>query len=214
MSPHALPELLSGLLRALLPRACPACHRPLGSAAGLCADCLERYTGVVWRHSPLLEHTEPHLVTLGPYERGLRRASQALKYAGSRELAVAFAGPLAAAVPKSWQAQAVCAVPLHPSRQRQRGYNQSELLGRALAARLALPYLPLLVRTRATRQQARLRADQRAANVRDAFVCRATPPERVILTDDVLTTGSTLLACARALRAAGAREVFFVTVAR
>jgi competence protein ComFC len=108
-------------------------------------------------------------------------------------------------------------VPLHPTKEREREFNQAEHIARGLAAALALPVRTDLVRRALpTRTQTLLTKSQRAANVRRAFVGggRQLHGERIILVDDVLTTGATTSACARALRQAGAGEVCVWTVAR
>src|SRR4030095_3635747 len=113
----------------------------------------------------------------------------------------------------------VAPVPLHPARERARGFNQSD----DLAQVLGLPVVQLLKRTRATLPQVDLPASRRAHNVRDAFaVCSGNRQPAagnrslgiIVLVDDVSTTGATLEACARVLKAAGAREVRALTAAR
>jgi len=111
-------------------------------------------------------------------------------------------------------AACVVPVPLHSSRRRHRGFNQAA----DLAAHLPLPRIVALARTRATPTQTGLPAARRHGNVRDAF--RVTRAGRrlagaiVVLVDDVSTTGATLEACARALKAAGVKEVRALTAAR
>jgi ComF family protein len=152
------------------------------------------------------------------YEGPLEIALQRFKYHGWRRLA----GPLALlmverlvveGVPAAW----AVAVPLHSSRQRQRGFNQSELLALELRRRLSLTKPPgELVRTRATPPQVGHDRRWRLHNVRDAFEWRG-PPLRagsILLIDDVATTGATLEACAAALRSAGSGPVMGVSVAR
>jgi competence protein ComFC len=113
---------------------------------------------------------------------------------------------------------AVTSVPLYPARQRERGYNQAEILAGALARRLRKPLLSrCLMRVRPTQTQTHLPLRDRATNVRGAFRARRTrrlENQRVLLVDDVMTTGATVNECARALKEAGAARVYVVTVAR
>ena len=109
-------------------------------------------------------------------------------------------------------------IPLHPVRQRERTFNQAEMLAEALARELVLPCRnDLLLRTQPTRPQAELTREERFLNVRAAFALNADPSirgQRILLVDDVLTTGSTAEACARLLKAAGALHVVAVTAVR
>lgn len=110
---------------------------------------------------------------------------------------------------------AVIPVPLHPSRKSQRGFNQAELLARPIAERYgAQMRTDILKRTRRTKQQARLRIEERGANLSSAFTAsRNAAGMSVLLVDDVVTTGSTLCACAEALKEAGAREIHAIALA-
>ncbi len=148
----------------------------------------------------------------------LREVIHALKFEGVRVLA----GPLGELLADYWLplrigVDVVVPVPLHSARVRQRGYNQSALLASIFGAHTELPLEPqLLVRERATRPQLGLSRSERRLNVRDAFRCPSSDLSamRVLLIDDVLTTGATLEAAASALRACGAAEVWALTVAR
>lgn len=207
--------MLAGLWRTLLPRACPGCAAQLGAEIGLCRSCRAGLTAQVQSHSPLRSRPAPHLVTLGRYQGVGRRAVRALKFGGARDLAGVLGQALAAGVPPQWGVGAVVPVPLHPSRQRQRGYNQAELLAREVARHLEIPCVDALQRTRATRQQARQHAAGRNEMV-GAFTVKpgGLPIGPLLLLDDVMTSGHTLLACQDALHAAGAAEIYVAVIAR
>jgi competence protein ComFC len=145
-------------------------------------------------------------------------ALQRFKYQGWRRLAAPLALLLAERlVIEGLAAHSVVAVPLHPDRLRQRGFNQAELLARDLRRRLALGEPPgRLIRTRATPPQVGHDRLWRLENVRGAFEWRgaALAGRPLLVVDDVATTGATLDACAMALRSAGSGPVIGVSVAR
>lgn len=152
------------------------------------------------------------------YEGPLRDAIHALKFSGRRALASPL-GDLAAeqcAASLSGAIDALIPVPLARERERERGFNQAALLARRIGSHLDVPTRSSwLARTRSTRPQSELSAAERRANVRDAFRASDRAAGRhVLVVDDILTTGATLEACARALRDAGARCVGVLTVAR
>jgi len=150
----------------------------------------------------------------GPVESAIHR----FKYRGWRKLAGPLAYLLAQRVVVEGQsASYLVPVPLHPRRERQRGFNQSELLSEELRRLLAMRQPSgRLVRLRATAPQVGNDRLHRWENVRDAFEWRGEPLKGrpLLLVDDVATTGATLEACAVALKAAGAGPVVGVTVAR
>lgn len=153
----------------------------------------------------------------GSYEGILREWIHLYKYGRVKTMAQPLGDLLAEAVPSGEPFDAIVPVPLHWLRRWRRGFNQSELLARGLARRLRIPMLPALRRTRATGIQAGLSNTARRRNVARAFRCRragAVAGKRVLLIDDVMTTGSTAAACALALKRAGAARVVLVTVAR
>jgi ComF family protein len=159
--------------------------------------------------------------SLGPYEGSLRTVLHALKYGRRPRLAARLADALLASprVTALLTPDALLVpVPLHPRRQRERGFNQSEQIARALGRRSGLPVLPrVLVRRRDTPTQTGRTAAERRHNVTGAFAARASSTlagRTVILIDDVLTTGATVRACSAALLRAGAGAVRVLTVAR
>ncbi|WP_189007608.1 ComF family protein [Deinococcus malanensis] len=209
-------EWWAALTRTLLPRACPGCGQQLGPEAGLCPGCRAALRPQVQVHSPLCSRVEPHLVTLGAYRGVLRRSVRALKYGGARDLAGILGPALARGVPLEWGVTAVVPVPLHVSRLRERGFNQAELLACGLAQELGVPCVPqALTRRRAGVSQARQQGAQRQ-NFHGHFQAdfRHLPPGGVLLLDDVLTSGRTLLACRDALQDAGVNRLYYAVVAR
>ena len=122
-----------------------------------------------------------------------------------------------AALPRGEQWDAVVPVPLHWRRRWRRGFNQSELLGRAIARRCGIPMIQALKRVRYTPTQTGLSNTGRRKNVAAAFAAARRHPvsgRRILLVDDVMTTGSTAAACAAVLRRAGATRITLLTVAR
>ncbi len=155
------------------------------------------------------------------YDGALAVAIQDLKYRGALWLADDLARLLESGVRTHFRADAVdgvAPVPLHPTRRRERGYNQAAVLAGRLARRLGRPLWSGAVRKiRWTPTQTRLTAAERMANVAGSFASRGDGRLRgrnVLLVDDVMTTGATVNECARALKAGGAAAVWVITVAR
>ncbi|CAN7273702.1 ComF family protein [Pseudoxanthomonas sp. LjRoot168] len=177
--------------------ACVRCGLPM-PAAGECGDCLQ--------HPSSLTHVRAVFVYGFPLDRLVPRFKFHRDLAAGRLMANLMVGALASAP----RPDAVVPLPLHAHRLRERGYDQALELARPLATTLALPLrTDLLLRVRATAPQSELDAGQRQKNVARAFAVspRLTPPDHVVLLDDVMTTGATLDAAARALRRAGAKRV-------
>ena len=156
----------------------------------------------------------------GSYEGVLRELIHLYKYGRIQTLARPLGALLAAALPRDVRFDVVTPVPLHWRRQWQRGFNQSELLARTVARRCAIPVIRALRRVLPTVAQAGLSNTGRRQNVAAAFRHRHAPwvgtveGKRILLIDDVMTTGSTAAACALALKRAGAVRVSLLTVAR
>jgi competence protein ComFC len=153
------------------------------------------------------------------YDGQLIRAIILLKFERIEPLAGWFATRLAGVAKRDGlAADVVVSVPLHRHRERERGYNQADLIARPLARRLGLPYRRvLLTRTKPRPDKHILSLSERWESVRGAFATRQGSQVdnlRVLLVDDVMTTGATLDACAKALRQAGAKSVIGLTVAR
>lgn len=197
----------------LYPPHCLCCLQSIDSAHSLlCAGC--------WRS---IERIEPTVggnsdcsVAWGAFDGPLREAIHALKFCGKRRLGRELGRRMGRALTRQRLGlDGLIALPLHAARQRERGYNQSDEIARGLGEGLAIPVLKGWVkRTRNTRQQAHLPAEQRRTNMRSAFAWRAVPPgQKWGLVDDVLTTGATMAACMEALPA-GAGQLVPIVLAR
>jgi ComF family protein len=207
-----LPRLFLTLVgEALAPPTCAACDARLPHRAVFCAPCassLEPSAG-----------SDPTLIAFGAFGGALALAIRRFKYDARPDLARPL-GALArrAARRACLDVDCVVPVPLHPQRLAERGYNQAALLAAALADELEAPLAArALRRVRNTPPQAKLDRGGRLDNVAQAFQHRdpkAIRARRVLLVDDVATTGATLAACRAALVAAGARSVTALVLAR
>ncbi len=203
-------DLCSDCARALPanPVCCPRCGLPLPAPAPACGGCIRTPPAFAW--------------TLAPYRYAfpLDRLLSRFKYSGDlaagRLLGQLLGDALAVAARLGDRDVVAVPVPLARDRLVERGYNQALELARPLARRLEVPLaIDGLARTRPTPRQAGLSARERRRNLRGAFIASpAVRGQRVLLVDDVMTTGSTLGECARVLRRAGAVEVGVVVVAR
>lgn len=189
---------------------CPRCALPYPTAAGsdhLCEECLRRPPPFLWS------------AAAGIYEGELRRAIHRFKFDGVLHLDRALADLLLFAIhaPLDDFAPALLVpVPLHPARLRQRSFNQALLVARHLGRRCRIAVAPrLLRRVRATPPQQGLSAEERRHNLRQAFVLsKPLAGERVLLIDDVMTTGATARACAQVLCEGGASAVAVAVLGR
>jgi ComF family protein len=240
-------RILDSLLNLLYPESCLACATPTSRARDrsvcpacwckilqlrisnpLCPSCGIPYPGLED------EPAAPHLCgkctlslppfsgarAFGCYGSVLSRIIQALKFDGRKDLAVLLAPLLASVFLEVWspaEFDLIVPVPLHPRRERERGYNQAALLAARLGRLVGIPCTPALRRCRNTPPQVGLSDTHRAHNVKHAFGC-ARPvwvrDRRILLVDDVMTTGSTIASACEALLDAGAKRVSALTLAR
>jgi ComF family protein len=209
LDPFLCNGCLGGFLPLTSPR-CPRCALPFATIGGgdhVCGECLLQPPDFAWT------------VAAGLYEETLRHAIHRFKFDGT----LALDRPLARLLDAAWQRTAsawtpdlIVPVPLHPRRLGQRTYNQALLIARELGRIRQLPVdVRLLVRILPTVAQAGLTARERHRNLLGAFaLMRPLSGEKILLIDDVMTTGTTARICATALRAGGAGEVGLAVLAR
>jgi ComF family protein len=228
MTSWAFTAVTASLLDLALPPSCAGC-----SAEGtvLCGRCrraldvrLESQAGIPIGLPGAMPLPLVQLEWCAPFSGVVRAALHQLKYSGERRLTV----PLAAALAARWRVagaggELLVPVPVHTDRARRRGYDQAVLLAAEASRCLGMPWQAALVRTRNTAPQFDLGRRARRTNVSGAFaVAPATAPavggdvrgKWIVLVDDVVTTGSTLMACAEVLYGRGAVAVSALTVAR
>lgn len=204
------------LLSMLLPNRCPYCRTLIHSDMTECAACRV--------HFPLFPRIEPvpsGAVCTAPftYDTTVREAIIRFKFQNKKHYANSFARAAAQAVGevyKDMQIDVITAVPLSAQSRRERGYNQSELVARKIGNLLDIPYEELLLKNKQNRVQHELNYEERLVNVQGVYI--APRPAHVLgktilLTDDIMTTGSTLSECCKVLKKNGAKSVLCVVVA-
>ena len=199
-------DCAAGLPRLAPSRFCAVCAEP--GVVGRCGWCRSRPIAVDGIRAPYV------------YERGsaIRKALIAFKFRDQRAMSAELAAHLAECMAYyELDADAIVPVPSHPRRMRERGFNQAALLAAELGKLTGLPVWETLL-TRTSHAPSQLVVSGRAnrwANVSGSFVCAgAVDGLSLLLVDDIVTTGATMSACAEALKAQGAREVWGLAVAR
>ncbi|MDO4345707.1 MAG: ComF family protein [Eubacteriales bacterium] len=220
------------ILDLLFPRRCPLCGE---LSEGICSECGKK---IVYVRQPLcfrcgkplaapdMEYcgacsAHRHAYTQGRalclYTGPVKEAVHAIKYKNKREYLEVFAGEIEeklGPVIRRWNPEVILPIPMYSSARRRRGYNQAEILAKELGKRLGLPVdTKLLKKKRKTLQQKELDYRSRRSNLKGAFsVEYPSAYRRVLLADDVYTTGSTMDEAARTLKEAGVEEIYFVTI--
>lgn len=215
----------NSIINFIYPLYCGVCKKALSASneTGVCGACLRQ----VKKHpNPYCRGTGSSFSIAGSvclYEGATKELIHLFKFRNKRSLAGLFARYMLDFIKDeaafAHSIEMVAFVPLHRQRRRERDFNQSEALGRLIAAKLGLPATECLEKTKQTASQNELSRQERLNNLKGAFRARKGAAElfrgrSILLVDDVMTTGATLDECARTLIAAGAREVRCLTLAR
>jgi ComF family protein len=216
---QGLPELLAisrlivPLFDLIFPPRCAGCGRVDSHWCARCAADVAKLPAIIQLGLP---HPITASATTASHTGKLRRAIRALKYENAIPIGSVLAERLANTLRETnWMIDTIVPVPLFTQRQRERGYNQTYIIAAALSTLTGIPYTTRAVtRSRNTRSQVGLSREERRMNVQDAFQADPTHllDHNVLIIDDVCTTGATLVSCANAIRAAGAREIYALTV--
>lgn len=220
----------------LYPRRCPVCHDiavPGGSRiCNVCREKLKPITGPrCFQCSKPLKREEQEYckdcrktrlfdqgIGIFPYGSVLQESLFKLKY-GKRQEYGSFYGQIAAVysreIIRNWGVEIIIPIPLHRKRMEKRGYNQAELIAEALGKTLCIPVDSRLMKRKVnTRPQKELDYRERKQNMKNAFFLKGENRyRRILLVDDIYTTGSTIEAAAELLKRNGAENVFFLTIA-
>lgn len=228
---------LSDFVDILFPRRCPVCDgivMPKGRL--ICPECFKKLSFV---KNPVCKKCGKEVLSdrlefcldcsrrkrtfeygraLVNYDESARKSMAKIKYKNKREYMDFYGEAICVRYEKiirRMEAEALVPVPVHPARKRARGFNQAELLAQKIGSGLNIPVVSdMLVRNKKTAPQKSLDPAGRLKNLEEAFSAGKIPRgvERVILVDDIYTTGSTIEACTRALKKAGIKKVYFLAI--
>lgn len=217
------------IISLLFPHRCPFCGKTVQSDRVICEDCGGTLPYVTGKICPRCgrgyefcrcgdnNFAFDRCVSPFYYEGLVRKSIINFKFHARQSSAAAYAALCAQTIKREYNRQRfdfITCVPLTKREFKKRGFNQSELFARALSLTLGIPYKTALCKPRDVEPQRTLTSEQRRQNISGAFLAKDSFPGAVILLiDDVITTGATLSDCARALKEAGAKQVFCATIA-
>lgn len=222
-------RLGKALKQLFFPHHCFLCNEVIDPHRRLCAECTKHAPYIL---PPVCERCGRHVddCCCGKHRHAFERCISPFYHEGSAKTGIytlksegyhvtvdGFAEEMAEVIRREYGGipfDLVTAVPLHGRERRERGFNQAQMLGQALAKRLRVPYASVLTKVTPTAPQKELKAVQRSGNLLGVFdVCGDVNGRTILLVDDVITTGSTLNECAKMLKIFGAEEVYAVTAA-
>ncbi len=209
-------NVLQKALRAVFPYRCPYCLAVIKENELNCQNCEKKKTDIIY-YKPAKGNFP--CISAMPYVGVFANGIKIFKFHGKRQLAYQLAFPIAQAIVKSYTENdfdVITYVPLHKESLRKRGYNQSELLAKEIGKSLNIPVCELLKKTRKNQPQHKLKLEQRAKNVQGVYKVydpKKINGKKILLIDDIITTGYTLGECAKTLQESDALSVHCATFA-
>jgi len=205
-------SILKSIYNLILPAVCISCDDPLPEKrAVICSNCYNAMEKILPKHKEsFLERVEDkhfdNLFIKFQFSQVMQMLMHYFKYEGYMQIADYFVVSISEELKESYGI--ISCVPLHISKKRERGFNQSEIIARKVCQLMGKKWFEVLQRTRYTNSQTRLSRSERKANMKNAFSVNVDVKDKsVLLIDDVITTGATLNECARILKNGGARRV-------
>ncbi len=201
---------------AIFPERCPYCDKVILPARACCPECYENFPDIIYERMAFGGYP-----TVSPfaYINSYRNAIRRFKFDGIVQFAPQMAEIMAEAAKRAFNGEefdVITFVPLHPDKEKERGFNQSKLLAKELSLLLQIPCEDLLIKTRNNLPQHKTDARDRKKNVLGVYkLCanKQTENQRILIVDDIITTGHTLGECARILSESGASKICCVTFA-
>jgi ComF family protein len=219
-------RLFKGLLDFMIPQLCVSCREPVEeNRKFICEKCSEKLipfgTSHPWHNDLVSSSVINDSFSLYRFikDSPIQYLLHSLKYEKMKSIGILLGNEIASAIPLSVKFDFAIPVPLHKAKERERTYNQSDYICRGIAEELKINVLPeLLIRTRFTKSQTKMDRNQRIENVKDAFQINPKYPreaagKNIILVDDVITTGSTILECVHILKNSGANYIITCSAA-
>ena len=211
---------LKSILSIFFPKRCPFCGEVIATNEVICKNC-EKKINVKAIKNTLTTRSGRRFLCIAPfaYVEPIRSAIHDYKFRGAKSFAVPFGryiSDVLSEVVDITKVDLITSVPLHKARKRERGFNQSEIFAREISRITGIKYVETLKKVKNNKIQHELRLDQRAENVKNVYAVldkTLVEEKRIIICDDILTTGNTMAECANMLFKSGAKEVIGATIA-
>lgn len=200
------------IVQIVFPNICQLCNAPLPAQRHyICDPCYNSLEAFQAEYYPILiarmeDIKFDKIIIAFQFTEIFKKIIHLLKYGGYQDIATLFAHSLLPLVQTKYDI--ITSVPLHPQKERERGFNQSTLIAKHLAMNLEIPFDECLTRIRYTKSQTKLNREQRKQNMKKAFsLSRSVEGKKLLIVDDVVTTGATLNSCAGVLKEGKCKRV-------